>query len=91
MYGSDWIMLGLEFGNEKYYSAVKQHFSDILGSDAFLNGFLTRNAANFLGLSMRAGAKPKSRQRLEEFYQANGLDVSVLFFSLAFPSRRPRQ
>jgi len=78
MYGSDWIMLGLEFGNERYYSAVKKHFRDILGSDILLNGFLTRNAANFLGLPIQAGKKLKPRQRLEEFYQANGLDFSAL-------------
>jgi hypothetical protein len=78
MYGSDWIMLGLEFGNDKYYSAVKKHFRDILGLDDLLNRFLKRNAANYRSLSMQAGAKPKSRQRLEGFYQANGLDISVL-------------
>jgi predicted TIM-barrel fold metal-dependent hydrolase len=77
MYGSDWIMLGLEYGSERYYPALKNRFSKIFDSDD-LSKFLKLNAANYLGLSLRNGEKLKPRQRLEKFYQTNGLDISIL-------------
>jgi predicted TIM-barrel fold metal-dependent hydrolase len=77
MYGSDWVMFDMEYGNAAYYSTMKQRFGEILGDDLLVK-FLKQNAASFLGLRTPGSVKTQARQRLDSFYAANGLDTSIL-------------
>ena len=66
MYGSDWVALDYEPGNQKYYSMMRQKFADQFGTEKTV-GLLGGNAANFLGL----GPGQATRQRLTAFYHDN--------------------
>jgi hypothetical protein len=81
MYGTDWVMLSRSSGIGDYYPNMKAKFTQGLHfSNAETAGFLGRNSARFLGLIPELGqtGTPKTRQRLEAFYKANGLDNTVL-------------
>jgi hypothetical protein len=66
MYGSDWVALDYEPGNQRYYSMMRQKFADTFGTEQMV-GLLGGNAANFLGL----GPGQATRQRLSAFYHDN--------------------
>jgi len=71
-YGSDWIMLGLESGHQRYHQAVGEFLRRDVGlSGAQLANIYFNNAINFLGL--RPG--DQNRARLEKFYRDNGIDA----------------
>jgi predicted TIM-barrel fold metal-dependent hydrolase len=76
MYGTDWIMLSIAVDVGTYYSSMRDRMSAALQIDpqALVGG----NAARFLGLAKSGGAKPKTRVRLEGFYERHGLDPSSL-------------
>jgi len=77
MYGSDWVMLSKDMPAELYYPSMRQSLPAAWGIDA--PGFLGGNAARFMGLSKIKGQPvPKTRLRLEAFYQKHGLDKSLL-------------
>lgn len=68
LYGSDWLMLGVDPGYETYTQRVYQFFQDMVGLDARrLDRIFRLNAGRFLGL--RAG--DAARQRLLGFYEAH--------------------
>ena len=70
-YGSDWIMLGLESGHERYHLAVGEFLRRDVGLDgAKLANVYFNNALNFLGL--RPG--DQNRARLEKFYRDNNIE-----------------
>jgi predicted TIM-barrel fold metal-dependent hydrolase len=70
-YGSDWIMLGLESGHERYHLAVGEFLRRDVGFDAAqLANVYFNNAINFLGL--RPG--DQNRARLEKFYRDNNIE-----------------
>lgn len=70
-YGSDWIMLGLESGHERYHLAVGEFLQRDVGLDgAKLANVYFNNALNFLGL--RPG--DQNRARLEKFYRDNNIE-----------------
>ena len=69
-YGSDWIMLGLEQGHERYHVALAKFLTnDVQLNDAQLNNIYFANAVRFLGL--RPG--DQNRARLEKFYRDNNI------------------
>lgn len=70
MYGSDWVALDYEPGNQNYYSMMRQKFADTFGTEKMV-ALLGGNAANFLGL----GTGQATRQRLTAFYRDNGRPV----------------
>jgi hypothetical protein len=77
MYGSDWIMLSKDLPAELYYPSMRDRLPQTWGLDA--PTFFGAGAARFLGLSKLKGQPtPKTRARLETFYDKNGLDKSVL-------------
>jgi predicted TIM-barrel fold metal-dependent hydrolase len=81
MYGTDWVMLARDPGIEAYYPKMKTQFTaDLQLTEAEKRGFLGLNAARFLGLIPPLGqiGMPKTRQRLEAFYKAHGLNNAVL-------------
>jgi predicted TIM-barrel fold metal-dependent hydrolase len=79
MYGTDWVMLSKSLGTRGYYRAMRDVFTQNLGlSAAQRRGFMGGNAARYLGISLERGQKPKTRQRLEQFYRNRGLDDSRL-------------
>src|SRR5262249_28735084 len=45
MYGSDWVALDYEPGNQNYYSMMRQKFADTFGTEKLV-GLLGANAAN---------------------------------------------
>ena len=77
MYGSDWVFLHRALGSGQYYPRMRNLLAGRLGLDR--NGFLGGHAARFLGLARDAdGTRPETRQRLDAFYRANGLDITFL-------------
>ena len=85
MYGSDWSLLGRNPGTENYYPMMKQIVTSPAPAGLALNAaetadFFGGNAARFLGLASIGGVKPKSRQRLETYYNKHGLDQTVLTY-----------
>jgi predicted TIM-barrel fold metal-dependent hydrolase len=70
MFGTDWIMLGAEKGNNRYTEAVARFLQDDcgFGADA-MNRFFFGNAVRFLGL----GRGEATRGRLTAFYRRNNL------------------
>jgi len=69
-YGSDWIMLGLEPGHQRYHLALGDFLrNDVQLNSAQLANIYFSNAVRFLGL--RPG--DQSRTRLEKFYQDNNI------------------
>lgn len=70
-YGSDWIMLGMEKGHERYHVAL----GDFLRKDVQMNArqlynIYAGNAVRFLGLEPGG----QSRGRLEKFYRDNHIE-----------------
>jgi hypothetical protein len=77
MYGSDWVMLSKDLPSKLYYPSMRDRLPQTWGLDA--PAFFGAGAARFLGLSKLTGQPaPKTRVRLEAFYQEHGLDKSVL-------------
>jgi hypothetical protein len=82
MYGSDWIMLGLEQGitdqslnkSKRYLTLVEEFLDDIGYNAAARKKILFGNQIRYLGL---AAGQP-ARLRLTEFYQKNKLDPARL-------------
>jgi amidohydrolase family protein len=73
-YGSDWVMLGLERGNERYHEELGAFLSEDVGlSQKQLGRVFFGNAVRFLGL----GPDDQNRERLEKFYQDN--NIKALF------------
>lgn len=69
-YGSDWIMLGLENGHERYHVALGDFLRNDAGlSDNQLENVYFRNAVRFLGLR----PQDQNRARLDKFYTDNGI------------------
>jgi predicted TIM-barrel fold metal-dependent hydrolase len=66
MYGSDWMLLDGEPQNERYYQAMQDKFSPVVGPGN-IDKFLGQNAGTFLGL--RSGQR--TRQRIDDFYRRN--------------------
>ncbi len=67
-YGSDWIMLGREQGNERYHEEIGTFLRDDVGlSSAQLARFFFGNAVRYLGLE----PGEQNRERLEQFYRDN--------------------
>jgi predicted TIM-barrel fold metal-dependent hydrolase len=65
-YGSDWIMLGLEQGHDRYHLALGDFLrNDVQLNGAQLNNIYFANAVRFLGLQ----PGDQNRTRLEQFYQ----------------------
>jgi predicted TIM-barrel fold metal-dependent hydrolase len=70
MFGTDWMMLGLDKAYEGYTERVYQYFRrNIAFSDAMLSRLFSQNAATFLGLRQGDAA----RDRLRKFYRRHGL------------------
>jgi predicted TIM-barrel fold metal-dependent hydrolase len=63
IYGSDWVMLDREPGNEDYYKAMRREFAILLNA-ADLEGFLGQNAVALFGL----GRGQPTRKRIDDFY-----------------------
>lgn len=79
MYGTDWEMLSITLGAEAYYPQMRKLIALELDLNAQqTSGFFGANAAKLVGLSAKNGDKPKTRQRLEAFYDEHRLDKSVL-------------
>lgn len=79
MYGSDWMMVGLE---EKFSRRYPDDIAEFLRRDAGfgnaeLDDILFGNAADFLGLRM-ADREKGTRGRLERFYAFHNLDAGWL-------------
>ena len=75
MFGTDWMMLGLDRAYEGYTERVYQYFRRHVGfSDAMLARLFAGNAAAFLGLRRGDAA----RDRLARFYRRHGLPQSRL-------------
>ena len=66
MYGSDWMLLDGEPQNERYYQAMQDKFSPVVGPGN-IDKFLGQNAATFLGLS----SGQRTRLRIDNFYWHN--------------------
>jgi predicted TIM-barrel fold metal-dependent hydrolase len=76
MYGTDWVMLSRQMDVSTYYESMRTGLPSELRIDQ--KGFVGAHAARFLGIAMAGGTMPKTRQRLERFYQSNGLDKALL-------------
>lgn len=75
MFGTDWIMLGIDPAYEGYTERVYQYFKTTIGfSDAMLKRLFAGNAAAFLGLRKNDAV----RDRLARFYNRNGIPESRL-------------
>ncbi len=75
MFGSDWIMLGMDSAAKDYASNVYEFFKNQCEfSDDKLNRLFYGNAARFLGLR----PNDPTRRRLMNFYRENGLSQSRL-------------
>ena len=70
MYGSDWIMVGLEEEHEAYLDRVSQFFRQVTDDDNQMRRVLAGNAARFLGL----GPDDATRRRLDAYYEKHQLD-----------------
>ena len=69
-YGSDWIMLGLESGHERYHVALGDFLrQDVQLNAAQLTNIYFGNAVRFLGLQ----PGDQNRARLEKFYRDNNI------------------
>jgi predicted TIM-barrel fold metal-dependent hydrolase len=78
LYGSDWSLLAREPRANQYYQSMKTRFCDLLKfDDAERQGYMGGNALRFLGLAKENGSKPQNRQRLEQFRQKQGLELSI--------------
>ena len=73
LYGTDWLMLGIEPGCEKYYDRMNAKIGPALGVTN-LDPLLGGNAVRYLGLA----PGQKARMRLEAFYTANSKDPKKL-------------
>jgi len=73
LYGTDWLMLGIEPGCEKYYDKMNAKIAPALGVTN-LDPLLGGNAVRYLGLA----PGQKARTRLEAFYTANSKDPKKL-------------
>ena len=66
MYGSDWMLLGREPGNDGYFKAMRAQFASLFNGDAVaLENFLGKNAKTYLGLD---SGEP-TRQRIDAYYR----------------------
>ncbi|MDB5872206.1 MAG: amidohydrolase 2 protein [Ramlibacter sp.] len=75
MFGTDWMMLGLDPAYEGYTERVYQYFRRNIGFDeAMLNRLFSGNAAAFLGL----GKDDAVRQRLLKFYRKHSVPEARL-------------
>lgn len=79
LYGSDWSMLSKEYYYADYLPVVAHMYRRKIygvgqGAEKNARAFLSRNAAQFLGL--RLG--DKARARLEAWYAKHGLDPATL-------------
>ena len=70
MYGSDWIMVGLEEEHEAYLERVSQFFRQVTDDDNEMRRVLAGNAARFLGL----GPDDATRRRLDAYYEKHQLN-----------------
>lgn len=69
-YGSDWIMLGLESGHQRYHVALGDFLrKDVALNAVQLNNIYFGNATRFLGLQ----PGDQNRARLEKFYRDNNI------------------
>lgn len=69
-YGSDWIMLGMETGHERYHLALGDFLRhDCALTDAQLGNVYFNNAVRFLGLQQG----DQNHARLEKFYRDNNI------------------
>jgi predicted TIM-barrel fold metal-dependent hydrolase len=82
IYGSDWILLNREAGQEKHLTAVRGFMSKVFSKlysdpaeiNAKLEGVFLKNAIRFLGINPSG----KAAQRLVAFYQRNGMEATFL-------------
>ncbi|AZO40321.1 amidohydrolase [Mesorhizobium sp. M7D.F.Ca.US.005.01.1.1] len=75
VYGTDWIMIGLEGGYPHYAQSVDGFLRDDCGLNEEERGRIFRgNAVRFMGL----GAGEPARRRLLRFYRLHGLDPARL-------------
>jgi predicted TIM-barrel fold metal-dependent hydrolase len=75
VFGSDWIMLGLDASDRSYAARVHHFFKSHCGfDDAMLRRLFFENGVRYLGLNPGGG----SRQRLQEFYRENGMSLARL-------------
>jgi predicted TIM-barrel fold metal-dependent hydrolase len=70
MYGSDWIMVGLEQDHEAYLGRVSQFFRQVADNEEQIGRVLAGNAARFLGL----GPNDAARRRLQAYYERHQLN-----------------
>jgi predicted TIM-barrel fold metal-dependent hydrolase len=70
MYGSDWIMVGLEEEHGAYLDRVSQFFRQVTDGEDQMRRLLAGNAGRFLGL----GPDDATRQRLNAYYEKHQLD-----------------
>jgi predicted TIM-barrel fold metal-dependent hydrolase len=73
LYGTDWLMLGIEPGCDKYYDKMNARIAPALGVTN-LDPLLGGNAVRYLGLA----PGQKARMRLETFYTTNNKDPKKL-------------
>jgi predicted TIM-barrel fold metal-dependent hydrolase len=75
LFGSDWMMLGLERGHERYAEVIGGFLAEDCGLDTRqLNRVMYLNACRFMGLF----AGDSTRERLERFYVQHNLDTARL-------------
>ena len=75
IFGTDWIMLGIESDYVDYAARVYAFFKNDVGlAAAQLDRLFVGNAAAFVGLNQGA----RTRQRLLDFYAKNGVPASRL-------------
>ena len=70
MYGSDWIMVGLEEEHEAHLDRVSQFFRQVTDGEDQMRRLLAGNAGRFLGL----GPDDATRRRLDAYYEKHQLD-----------------
>ena len=86
IYGTDWSMLGRDVRFEDYVRGFVPYVHKVAMSIGYsekdarevIEKVMWKNAARFLGIRVDGGAKPKTRQRLEEFYKDNPRVIDML-------------
>jgi predicted TIM-barrel fold metal-dependent hydrolase len=75
LFGTDWIMVGVEAGAIGYTRQIDDFLSRSCGlSEEQIAGIMRNNAGRYLGLR----STDMSRQRLESFYTSNGISPGRL-------------
>lgn len=72
MYGTDWVMLGIEPGFDTFHNRMRAQLPAVLGMSP--DDFFWKNAARYLGLR----GKDRTRARLHDFYVRHRRDPAVL-------------